>query len=349
MEFVPFLPPSTNHGGILNLSPTATKTISSKSQREAASADIMSILRDACLSSSLSREEKISLLSEVTSQISGLKRQLNSPHLNSKCYTQQADDETPLNLTQEKREILGTKRLETTQCHGQDSTTPSLPSSPFNGSLVDSGKVSCLPAKAGGDLKPHFSVCSGLPRVSCGIPLLDVGASNPCELLFKMIQACQENASISTHCGDKPQQSPVSAPPSATSAGEVPIIPLGLTHVPLRDQTPPSTLPLPLLAIKSEDSKSEQQLFAQLGLDPALISSLQGGLKEMAVAPLTSASRLTTGDLFSPNKLFPIPSQSNGFPLMHQSPSLQSSQQVECEQRPSPRGGFGQSRKVSSS
>ncbi len=96
MEFAPphFLPPPP---GILNLSPpkpASSNTVGSvggggipnsgapngtKSQREAASADIMTILRGACLSPGLSREDKILLLSEVTSQISGLKRQLNSP------------------------------------------------------------------------------------------------------------------------------------------------------------------------------------------------------------------------------------------------------------------------------
>ena len=92
MEFAPFLPKAASRTGcILNLSPTSITTSttagatapSPKTQRETASADIISILRDACLSSSLSREEKISLLSEVANQISGLKRQLNSSPLNS--------------------------------------------------------------------------------------------------------------------------------------------------------------------------------------------------------------------------------------------------------------------------
>ena len=89
MEFAPFLQkPASRAGCIVNLSSnvtasSATPVTSPKTQREIASADIISILRETCLSSSLSREEKISLLSEVASQISGLKRQLNSSPLNS--------------------------------------------------------------------------------------------------------------------------------------------------------------------------------------------------------------------------------------------------------------------------
>lgn len=83
MEFAPFLPPPvSNSNCILNLSPNATASTSdlssSRSRREIASADIMSIIRDTCLSPSLSKEEKISLLSEIGIQISRLQRQLNS-------------------------------------------------------------------------------------------------------------------------------------------------------------------------------------------------------------------------------------------------------------------------------
>lgn len=93
-------PPSMSSGGggggcPLNLSPNKssrchTQTVTTKipagccreypSAREAASADIMTILRGACLSSGLSRDDKMALLAEITSQISGLKRQLGAPN-----------------------------------------------------------------------------------------------------------------------------------------------------------------------------------------------------------------------------------------------------------------------------
>ncbi|VDK33530.1 unnamed protein product [Taenia asiatica] len=356
MEFVPFLPHPSNTSCILNLSPKATVNTgpSPKSQREAASADIMSILRDACLSSSLSREEKISLLSEVANQISGLKRQLNSSPLNASSNSNgsKTDDDTPLNLTQGKNEISAEKQTESLLWCGQESATPSIPPFLLHAGLVDAGKISGTSSKLGGSEgeKLAFPICSDSSKLPNYMSPLDVGATNPCDLLLKMIQACQQNASTGpprSEQSQQQQQPPIPAP-STGSEGSMPVIPLGLTSLPLRESPVAPGLPLPLLSMRLGDAKSEQQLLTHLGLDPTLLSTLQNGPKGLPLAPPTPSGRMPSGDLFASPKLALLPSQSNGFPLMRQSPPLQSSQQeTDNEPKPNPSTGFGQSRKVS--
>ncbi|VDM33969.1 unnamed protein product [Hydatigera taeniaeformis] len=354
MEFAPFLTHPSNTGCILNLSPKAAVTTapSPKSQREAASADIMSILRDTCLSSNLSREEKISLLSEVANQISGLKRQLNSSPLNTSSNSNgsKTDDDTPLNLTQEKHEISAEKQPESLLWCGQESATPSI--SPFllHAGLIDTGKISSIPPKLGGNEgeKLAFPICSDPSKLPNYMSPLDVGATNPCDLLLKMIQACQQNASTGPPCSEQSQQQQPPIPVSSTgSEGSMPVIPLGLTSLPLREPSVSTGLPIPLLSMRLGDAKSEQQLLTHLGLDPALLSTLQNGPKGLPLGPPTQSGRIPSGDLFASPKLALLSSQSNGFPLMRQSPPLQSShQETESEQKPNQSTGFVQSRKI---
>ncbi|KAL5966896.1 Transcription factor SOX-5 [Taenia solium] len=334
MEFVPFLPHPSNTGCILNLSPKATVNTgpSPKSQREAASADIMSILRDACLSSNLSREEKISLLSEVANQISGLKRQLNSSPLNASSNSNgsKTDDDTPLNLTQDKNEISAEKQTESLLWCGQESATPSI--SPFllHAGLVDAGKISGTSSKLGDSgEKLAFPICSDSSKLPN--------------------YACQQNASTGASRSEQSQQQqqpPIPAP-STGSEGSMPVIPLGLTSLPLREPPVAPGLPLPLLSMRLGDAKSEQQLLTHLGLDPTFLSTLQNGPKGLPLAPPTPSGRMPSGELFASPKLALLPSQSNGFPLMRQSPPPQSSQQeTDNELKPNQSTGFGQSRKI---
>ncbi|KAL5109805.1 Transcription factor SOX-5 [Taenia crassiceps] len=355
MEFVPFLPHPSNSSCILNLSPKATVNtgLSPKSQREAASADIMSILRDACLSSNLSREEKISLLSEVANQISGLKRQLNSSPLNTSGNSNgsKTDDDTPLNLTQDKNEISAEKQTESLLWCGQESATPSIPPFLLHAGLVDAGKISGIPSKLGGSEgeKLTFPICSDSSKLPNYISPLDVGATNPCDLLLKMIQACQQNASTGPPHSEQSQQQqqPPIPVPSTSSEGSMPVIPLGLTSLPLREPPVAPGLPLPLLSMRLGDTKSEQQLLTHLGLDPALLSTLQNSPKGLPLGSPTPSGRMASGDLFVSSKLALLPSQSNGFPLMRQSPPLQSSQQeTDSELKSNQSTGFGQSRKI---
>lgn len=128
----------------------------------------------------------------------------------------------------------------------------------------------------------------------------------------------------------------------------MPVIPLGLTSLPLREPPVAPGLSLPLLSMRLGDAKSEQQLLTHLGLDPALLSTLQNGPKGLPIGPPTPSGRMPSGDIFASPKMALLPSQSNGFPLMRQSPPLQSSQQeTDSELKPNQNTGFGQSRKVS--
>ncbi|CDS42607.1 sox transcription factor [Echinococcus multilocularis] len=355
MEFAPFLPQPSSTSCILNLSPKATVNTgpSPKSQREIASADIMSILRNACLSSNLSREEKISLLSEVANHISGLKRQLNSSPLNisGNSNGSKTDDDTPLNLTQSKHETSEEKQMEPPSWCGQENAIPSISPFLFHTGLVDAGKISGISAKPGGSEseKLAFPICSDSSKLPNYISPLDVGSANPCDLLFKMIQACQQNTSTGPPRNEQTQQQQqASIPvPSTSPEGSMPVIPLGLTSLPLREPSVAPGLPLSLLSMKLEDAKSEQQLLTHLGLDPALLSTLQNGPKALPLGAPIPSGRMPSGDLFASPKLVSLPSQSNGFPLMRQSPPLQSSQQeTDCEKKPNQGTGFGQSRKI---
>ncbi|VDN19000.1 unnamed protein product [Dibothriocephalus latus] len=86
-------------------------TTAVKSQRQIATEDITSILHGACLSNSLSTEEKILLLSEVAGQVSGLKRQLNS--LSASLAGFKTEEDVPLNLTQAKPNLTNANRTVT--------------------------------------------------------------------------------------------------------------------------------------------------------------------------------------------------------------------------------------------
>ncbi|KAM7538508.1 hypothetical protein Aperf_G00000066262 [Anoplocephala perfoliata] len=363
MEFAPFLPPSVSSANcILNLSPNTTAStsdLSSRSQREIASADIMSIIRDTCLSPSLSKEEKISLLSEIGIQISRLQRQLNSSPIGTSSGNNinktsshnicgKIDDDTPLNLTQSKHDHSPEKaQAESTSWSNQDNTIPNLPSFIFSGGLADSAKISCISSKPSlndADKFP-FPIGSdpGKPPNN-QISTLDIGPAHPYDLLFKILQVYQQNSSMVQSRNDQAQQHEPQVPvPSTSPGGGAPVIPLGLASLSLRE---PPNLALPLFTMKSDDVKTDQQILANLGIDPVILSTLQNGAKGFPLGVPSSSGRMPSADLFTSPKLTPLPSQSNGLPVMRQSPPMhQSHQEAECELKPNQSGGFSQSRK----
>ena len=163
-----------------------------------------------------------------------------------------------------------------------------------------------------------------------------------------MIQACQQNISTEPPRTDQSQQQS-SLPVSSTSSEEgIPVIPLGLTSFPLREPSIVPSLPLPLLTMKPEDVKPEQQLLSHLDLSPDFLSSLQNGPKGIPLGVSASSGRIASGDYYASSKQAPLPSQGNGFPLIRQSHTLKSPQQEpDCELKTNQSSTFGQSRKVS--
>lgn len=149
------------------------------------------------------------------------------------------------------------------------------------------------------------------------IPPLEVDA-NPCDLLLKMIQTCQQNsqpAARRTPDGASRTAPPPPPPPQ-------PIIPLGLlpTHLPLSQGNLPA-----LIAVKPEDARAhmlQHPLLAQLGgIDPvSLFATLQNGGKGSFVignpAPFESTQRLQHPSPQQQQQPQQPPSLSNGFPMM---------------------------------
>ncbi|KAL7065016.1 hypothetical protein AAHC03_05407 [Spirometra sp. Aus1] len=178
-----------------------------KSQRQIASEDITSILRSACLSNTLSTEEKILLLSEVAGQVSGLKRQLNS--LSASLAGFKTEEEAPLNLTQTKSSLTTFNRTASNillGSLGSNNTDQALGEMPNVHTHIPSIQPAATAVngtacdKTEDTKKLRFPL--GLPNsdASLKIPqafqsLSKVPASecneNTCELLLRVLQACQ--------------------------------------------------------------------------------------------------------------------------------------------------------------